>query len=196
MSTGHVYTEEDIKYIKKHYKPGEIQACADYIGVSVDALRQYCYKHNISSGRFLTKNQLKYLENNINKSNQELAKRFKRNANSFRYSRYHHNFGTIIDSNYDKLHVCELARVVGKHHSTITKSWIGRHGLKSQKIGERYRFVEFSDLFEFMQEHPNFWKPSECEKWFFENEDWFQQAREEENRKIRQERWGKFYEVN
>lgn len=190
----HFYTAEDIEWLRKNYKIKKIDKCCKKFGLTRTALAQVCKRYGIQCGRFLTNQQRAFIDNNSHKSNQHLSKVLKRSDAAIKS--YRTRYGeTIIDANYEKLHVAEIERLTGINHKTIYDSWIKRHGLQSEKIGS-YRFITRKNLIKFMKDNPKLWNATKCEEWFFNDFDWFNKKHEEDFKKLEKKRWGQFYEVS
>ena len=71
----------------------------------------------------------------------------------------------------DKLTMVQISELVGVDKSTISKVW-KKHGLRFRKIGY-YMMTSEDNLLSFMQEHPELWKASKCDYYFFRQNEWF-----------------------
>ena len=78
----------------------------------------------------------------------------------------------------DKLTLKQVADLVGLDKTNIGKVWV-RHGLSIQKQ-RHYRLVKEEDLVLFMRQHPEFWKASKCDYYFFCRYKWFRERLERE----------------
>lgn len=189
-----VWNEENIKWLEKNYKYGNIDACAKHFNVTRPYIMKVASKYGISSGRFLTEKQKKIMESKSNRSNQYFMKIFGRDNGAIRSMRSNYCVGTIIESNEDKLNCAEVGRIVGKDKSTIAKCWC-KAGLEYEYVGKRYKMIRIDKLKKFMRENPKKWDATECEAWFFNKDKWFQEKLKADSLKKRQKRWGEYYEV-
>lgn len=187
------WTKEQDEYLRKHYRYDNITECAEHLGRTRQAIMARACKLKIPSGRFLNKIGIDF-ESEMSKSNKAIASKYNLTDLQVRKIRYLNNYGTMLEQS-ERLTLSEIGRLVGKNKSTISKIWVKQLGLNARKYGRRYVMVTVEELFRFMQENPKRWKASDCEDWFFADQEWFNERRERERKQAIQERWGKFYEV-
>ena len=65
----------------------------------------------------------------------------------------------------------EIAELVGEESASIYKTWVLK-GLNLKKVGP-YRAISEQQLIDFMVEHPEMWKASKCDYYFFSRYKWF-----------------------
>lgn len=190
---GYWYSEKDIRWLKRNYKVDNIEYCCEHFGISRTALIQLCHRHGIKSKRYLSDYEKNYLTCS-QESTQDISKRFGRSYDSVKQAR--HVYGnTLIDANYDKLHLAEVQRITGRHHKTIMETWVKKRGLNANRIGERYIFFDQKELLLFLRDNQDLWDATKCEKWFFNGQKWFKEKHEADFKKMQQKRWGEFYNV-
>lgn len=188
-----VWTEERLNWLRKNYKCGNIDKCAEHFGISKNYMSAVACRYKISSGRYLTDKQKKIFEEHPYRSNQYFAKKFGFSEDAIKKMRYTYGIGTIKDSGIDMYTCSEISRIVGRNKDTISKCWCNS-GLKYRYVG-RYKMIKKKDLFDFMKKYPKKWNALDCEEWFFKNQKWFEEKRKQEDLEMRQHRWGKWYEV-
>lgn len=84
----------------------------------------------------------------------------------------------------DKLTMTQIANLVGIDNSAIGKTW-KKYGLKFRKVGQ-YKVTSEEKLLVFMQEHPELWRASKCDYYFFSQYKWFRERLENEKAGIDQ----------
>ena len=67
--------------------------------------------------------------------------------------------------------VADIASLVGIDKNNIYKTWV-KKGFRLQTIG-RNKVASEEILVKFMQEHPELWKASKCDYYFFCRHKWF-----------------------
>lgn len=187
----HFWTEERNAFLAEHYSMENIDMLAEHFGKSRQSIMARASRMKLNSGRYLTEYQRNLIEEHPEKSNQKLCELTGKNELSIRHARYNHSV-SLKDANFDKLTCAEIGRLVGKGRDTITKCWCrakNTERLKYKRIGRRYIFVDINDLLDYMQRHPEKWDATKCEKWFFENYQWFQEKRKIDMQKMIDKRW-------
>ena len=99
-----------------------------------------------------------------------LAKLLNRPVTSVRAKRTRMGLPCFADQT-DKMNCTIIAELVGVDRTNIHKVWI-RKGLKMERVGQ-YKVVEEKELARFMSEHPELWKASKCDYYFFCRYKWF-----------------------
>ena len=112
--------------------------------------------------------KLKTLSGKATKS--EIARRMKRTVGSVTSKRLRLGI-QCFEEQTDLMNCTEVAHLVGMHSSTIYKTWVGK-GLKVKKISY-FLMTDEKELVRFMQEHPQLWKASKCDYYFFCRYEWF-----------------------
>lgn len=187
------WNEENLRYLRNHYKYGKIEEVAEHFGVSKMYIMKAASKYKISSGRFLTDSQRNAFEKYSDRSNQFFEKRFGCSNLAIRKMRYNYQLGTILENCYESYTCAEVGRLVGKDKSTIAKCWT-KAGLPYKFVG-KYKMIKHNDLLEFMKNNPKKWDATKCDYYYFDGIEWFEEKRKADALKLRQERWGEFYEV-
>lgn len=124
-----------------------------------------------SSHKKWTKEELEKLESWCEKySTGEIARKLKRTASSVRCKRMRMYIPNFMEQT-DKLTGAEIGRLVGIDKSNIYRTWV-KKGLKVQMVG-RNKMVSEEQLTKFMKEHPELWKASKCDYYFFCRYKWF-----------------------
>lgn len=112
------------------------------------------------------------------KSVSEIAKKLNRSESSIHCKRKRMGLYCFREST-DKLNTCQVAEIIGISQSGVSHTWM-RKGLKFQKVGG-YKVVTEETLVKFMQEHPELWKASKCDYYFFCRYKWFKDRLQREN---------------
>ena len=99
-----------------------------------------------------------------------LAKLLKRPITSVRAKRVRMGLPCFADQT-DKLNCTIIAELVGLDRTNIHRVWINK-GLKMERVGQ-YKVVGEKELLRFMKEHPELWKASKCDYYFFCQHKWF-----------------------
>lgn len=71
----------------------------------------------------------------------------------------------------DKVNCTIIAELVGVDRSNIHRVWVNK-GLNMERVGQ-FKVVEEKELARFMKEHPELWKASKCDYYYFCHYDWF-----------------------
>lgn len=100
----------------------------------------------------------------------EIARRLKRSVSSVRCKRIRMYIPNFMEQT-DMLTGAEIGRLVGMDKSNIYKTWEPK-GLKVQIVG-RNKMVSEEHLTKFMKEHPELWKASKCDYYYFCRYKWF-----------------------
>ena len=111
------------------------------------------------------------------KSVGEIARKLKRSENSIHCKRKRMGLYCFREST-DKLNTCQVAEIIGISQSGVEHTW-RKKGLEFQKVG-KYSVVTEEVLVKFMQEHPELWKASKCDYYFFCRYKWFKERLERE----------------
>lgn len=110
-------------------------------------------------------------------SQSTIARKMKRSVASIKAKRIKMNIDCFSDQ-MDKLMVSEIAELAGVQMNSITRTWI-KYGLPIKKEGS-FVVVSEKELVDFMQEHPELWKASDCDYYFFCRYKWFTDRLESE----------------
>lgn len=127
-----------------------------------------------------TQEEIEKLERYCEKfSLEETAKKLNRTASSVRSKRNNLCIPKFLDQT-DKLTGAEIGNLVGMDKNNIYKTWVEK-GFNMQAIG-RNKMATEEQLVEFMQEHPELWKASRCDYYFFCRYKWFQDRLQRERK--------------
>lgn len=184
---GREWTKEEKEYLKANYSTDNIDSIANHLGRSRRAVKVKACKMGLKSGRFLTEKQIAEMEKYYFKSNVYFAKKFKKNERSIIKSR--NRLGIGMASETDMLCLADVARVTGASYQAVKERW-RKKGLIAQRNG-LYVFVTEKQLIAFLQEHPELWDATKCEKEFFNRYDWFAEKHKKDFDKMIEKRWGK-----
>lgn len=110
-------------------------------------------------------------------SQSTIARKMKRSVSSIKGKRIQMNIDCFSDQ-MDKLMVSEIAEITGVQMNSITRTWI-KYGFPIKREG-RFAVVSEKELVDFMQEHPELWKASDCDYYFFCRYKWFTDRLERE----------------
>lgn len=182
------FTEEDKRIIEKYYPiktPAEVAAM---IGRTKDTVCGYACRNKIQSNRYWTKEEEEFLESKYGiLTIPAIAKKLGKTECAVETKIRRSSIGSFI-SNADGLCISEVARLVGRDRTSITKTWMRRYGLKTYQKGQ-YKIIKEKDLIRFMKENPERWNATECETWFFERFDWFREKRKKDLDAMCRSRW-------
>lgn len=183
------WTEAEDEYLRQNYKILPKEEIAEHLGRPITGVQHRAHRLEISSGRYFTESELSELDRNSKMSNVRLGQLFGRTPNSIAKARSLHGLPMTKEGGGNAICMAEVGQIVGRNKSHIYRNWI-RDGLKWHQVG-KYRMVKIKDLFRFMQEHPEKWDATECERWFFQqhNCDWFEKKRKEDFQKMIDRRW-------
>ena len=106
-----------------------------------------------------------------------LAKKLNRPTNSVRAKRNRMGLSGFADQS-EKMNGKMIAELVGTNKTSIYKTW-ERKGFKLERVGQ-YKVADEFELIRFMQEHPELWKASKCDYYFFCQYKWFTDRLERE----------------
>ena len=104
------------------------------------------------------------------KTKSGIAKELGRSRQAVNSKRIELNIASFSEQT-DKLTITQVAGLVGVDNSAIGKTW-QKNGLKFRKVGQ-YKVISEEKLLTFMQEHPELWKASKCDYYFFSQYEWF-----------------------
>lgn len=110
-------------------------------------------------------------------SQSTIARKMKRSVSSIKGKRIQMNIDCFSDQ-MDKLMVSEIAEITGVQMNSITRTWI-KYGFPIKREG-CFAVVSEKELVDFMQEHPELWKASDCDYYFFCRYKWFTDRLERE----------------
>ncbi len=106
-----------------------------------------------------------------------LAKKLNRPTSSIRSKRKRMGIPCFVECS-EKLTGIVVAELVGVHRSSIYKTWESK-GLKMKMVGA-FKVADEKELLRFMKEHPELWKASKCDYYFFCRYKWFKDRLERE----------------
>ena len=66
----------------------------------------------------------------------------------------------------------QIGKLVGQHEKSIYNRW-KKSGLPLKPFGAKYYVISEKELVNFMQEHHELWRASQCDYYFFCKYDWF-----------------------
>lgn len=161
-----------VEMLKEQYGKNDIGVISERIGKKRNAVIQYAYKHGISTGRYFSEEEEKYIEEQYGRMTAEtIAKSLGRDYRAVINKINHMGIGNFLD-NSEKLHLADVCMIVSRDKETIKRTWFKR-GLKYQKRG-RYTMISEENLLKFMKEHPEYWDATKCDYYFFQRFQWFQ----------------------
>lgn len=111
------------------------------------------------------------------KLDSEIAKIMKRTKSSIKAKRLRMGIPCFVEQR-DILMGSEIAELVGEHSASIYKTWVLK-GLHFKSKGP-YKTVSEQQFIKFMKEHPELWKASKCDYYFFCRYQWFKDRLERE----------------
>lgn len=110
-------------------------------------------------------------------SQTEIARKMKRSVASVKGKRIRMNIESFSEQT-DMLRISQVVQITGLQFNTITRTW-KKYGFLIKKQGQ-FAIVTENELITFMQVHPELWKASDCDYYFFQRFDWFVQKLERE----------------
>ena len=116
-----------------------------------------------------------------------LAKKLKRPISSVRAKRTRMGLPCFMDQT-EMVNATMLAELVGVNRCNILRTWVNK-GLKLQRVGQ-FRVADEKEILRFMQEHPELWKASKCDYYYFCQHKWFTDRLERERAGI--EKYNKY----
>lgn len=99
-----------------------------------------------------------------------IAKKLKRPINSVRGKRARMGLPRFTEQT-EKMTGIVIAELVGVHRTSIYRTWANK-GLKLERVGQ-LKVADEKELVRFMKEHPELWKASKCDYYFFCQYKWF-----------------------
>lgn len=110
-------------------------------------------------------------------SQAEIARKMKRSVASIKGKRIQMNIDCYSDMT-DKLKISQIAEITGIEYQSIARTWV-KYGFPIKKQG-LFSVVSENELVNFMQKHPELWKASDCDYYFFQRYKWFTDRLERE----------------
>lgn len=111
------------------------------------------------------------------------ARILKRSRSSVRCKRIRMGITSYTDQT-EKINATQISELVGVDKSSITKTWV-KKGFNLQLVGG-YKVASEEQLVKFMKEHPQLWKASKCDYYFFCRYKWFKDRLEREKAGLEQ----------
>lgn len=111
------------------------------------------------------------------KLDSEIARILKRSKSSVKGKRLRMGIQCFVEQR-EVLFACEIAKLVGEEATSIYKTWVLK-GLELKPAGP-YRVISEQKLVDFMEKHPELWKASNCDYYFFCRYGWFKDRFEKE----------------
>ena len=112
-----------------------------------------------------TKEEEEYLrKQSESKTDSEIAKILKRSRSSVKAKRLRMGIPSFTDQT-DKINAVQIGELVGEHKTSITTTWV-KKGLVLKPAGS-FKVTSEDQLVKFMKEHPDLWKASRCDRYFF-----------------------------
>lgn len=111
------------------------------------------------------------------KTQSDIAKILKRSVSSVKYKRISMGIDCFANQT-DLLNITQISELTGIQKGSISKTW-RKYGLKLKKEG-CFSVISEDELIDFMKSHPELWKASDCDYYFFYRFDWFIERLEKE----------------
>lgn len=180
------WTKRQVDILIKYYGKLPTQEVAKMLDMKPRNVAAYAHRHGYKGCRYWTKEQEKFLVKNYGKKTlNEIAQKIGKSYQAVRTKA--HKLGLCFDESVDEISLAELSRLVGRDNETIKTTWV-KHGLNIIKK-EKHSLIDIDELIKFMQENPRYWKASDCEEWFFQRYDFFNERLKEEKEEARRIRW-------
>lgn len=110
-------------------------------------------------------------------SQTKIARKLNRSVASVKGKRIRMNIDCFSEQT-DKLNITQISEITGIQKGSISKTW-RKYGLKLKKEG-CFSVISENELIDFMKSHPELWKASDCDYYFFYRFDWFIERLEKE----------------
>ena len=110
-------------------------------------------------------------------SQTKIARKLNRSVASVKGKRIRMNIDCFSEQT-DKLNITQISEITGIKKGSISKTW-RKYGLKLKKEG-CFSVISENELIDFMKSHPELWKASDCDYYFFYRFDWFIERLEKE----------------
>ena len=110
-------------------------------------------------------------------SQTKIARKLNRSVASVKGKRIRMNIDCFSEQT-DKLNITQISEITGIQKGSISKTW-RKYGLKLKKEG-CFSVISENELIDFMKSHPELWKASDCDYYFFYRFDWFMEKLEKE----------------
>lgn len=110
-------------------------------------------------------------------SQTKIASKLNRSVASVKGKRIRMNIDCFSEQT-DKLNITQISEITGIQKGSISKTW-RKYGLKLKKEG-CFSVISENELIDFMKSHPELWKASDCDYYFFYRFDWFIERLEKE----------------
>lgn len=107
----------------------------------------------------------------------QIAKQLGRSPSSVKHKRIALGIDSYTEQT-DDLTITQIAELVGADKQTIGKTW-RKYGMRFRTVGY-YKVTKEKTLLAFMQKHPELWKASKCDYYFFCQYEWFMERLEAE----------------
>lgn len=107
----------------------------------------------------------------------EVARRLGRSVSAVKNKRREMGICSFTDQT-DRLTITQIAELVGVDKSTIAKTW-RKYGMRFRTVGY-FKVTTEQALVDFMRKHPELWKASKCDYYFFCRHEWFIERLESE----------------
>lgn len=184
-----IMTEEKKQFVLDNYSKLSVDEISEILGVTKKNIFDYAHSKRLKSKKYYTDDEIEYIAANISKkSYDDIAKKLGRTKRSLKDKLAELKLGMPYENFPGHIHLCEVARLVGKNRHSIRYTWT-KYGLPIKKK-YRYVYVKEDDLFEFMEAHPECYKASDCEEWFFEGKQWFKEKQKSEHVDYLKWKWG------
>ena len=183
-----LWTEEETEYLRKNYRKKGPEACAEYLGKSIESIWMKARRMKLSAGRYFTDKEKKFIEKNIGKIPlREIARRTGHTYDSIRVYISTNGLSYVSSSN-NRMTVKEFSRLMNVDGNTVRNTY-GKYGLQITKAG-RFCTVDIDEAIEWLRTHPERWDATRCEKWFFQRYSWFEEKRKVDFDRMIERRWG------
>ena len=189
-----IWTQEQIDFLIANKDDMTYEEIGKHIGKPKHSVRTFAYRNGIKTDRAVrrfTDDEREYVESMFGmRSLKSIAKSIGRSYGAMRRYQFLNGLGRQDMNAIDRLTTTQVAEVIGVCQPTISY-WCRKHELKSRKSG-KFRFIKYDDLFEWMQEHPDKWDVTKCDRSFFDGLPWFDEIRKKTRENMIKERWGKW----
>lgn len=181
------WTDEEKEYIEKYYSKKDPVDIAKHLNRTTTSIFQYAKRVGLKSGRFYSDYEKKFVFKWAGKKTiAQIAKSIGRTKTSVSTFMNANGISTVCGDESSMI-LAEISQLVGLDDATISGTW-AKYGLKIKKVGI-YSMVNIDELLDFMKSHPERWDATKCEKWYFEQYDWWQEKRKTDFEKMKAARW-------
>lgn len=182
------WTAEELRFLRLKYAKLGAEKTAEALGRSKFAVMCKARDIGLTSGRYFTERQRSFIEKNVGiLSYEEMAKRTNHSYDAIKTYIWRNGM-TRVASDNGRISLSEFARLMGICPETIKKI-LCKYGFRVYKAG-KHSTIDMDEAIEWLKNNPERWNATRCEKWYFEQFDWFAEKHKKDFEKMVEKRWG------